>query len=74
MAYKTKPGTNLTELARASAKEQAGLVITTTARLKHKDSLIDWDSLMDCQGAQSQKEGKEDQEGVKELGGLPQLF
>ena len=34
-------------------------------RLQHKDSLMDWDSLMDCQGAQSQKEGQEDQGKAK---------
>ena len=28
-----------------------------------------WDSLKDCQGAQSQKEGQEDQGEIKELGG-----
>ena len=28
---------------------------------------MDWDSLMDCQGVQSQKEGQEEQGEVKEL-------
>ena len=32
--------------------------------------LIDWDSLMDCQGGQGQMEGQEDQEEVKEPGHL----
>ena len=36
---------------------------------------MDWDSLMDCQGAQSQKEGQRDQGGGTKLGGFsPQLF
>ena len=34
-------------------------------------SLMDWDSLMDRQGAQSQKEGNDDRGEVKELGGTP---
>ena len=42
--------------------------------LQHKDSLMDWNSLMDCQGAQSQKEGQEDQEEVKALGGSLQAL
>ena len=32
---------------------------------------MDWDSLMDFWGAQSQKEGQQDQGEVKELGGSP---
>ena len=40
-------------------------------RLQHKDSLMDWDGLMDCQGAQRQKEGQEDQEEATEPGGFP---
>ena len=44
-------------------------------RHRDKDSLMDWDSLMDCQGAQSQKEGQRDQGGGTKLGGFsPQLF
>ena len=34
-------------------------------------SFMDWDSLMDCQGAQSQKEAQEDQGTFKQLGGAP---
>ena len=34
-------------------------------------SLIGWDSLMDCQGAQIQKEGHEDQGSLKQLKGDP---
>ena len=30
-----------------------------------------WDTLMDCQGAQSQKEGQKDQREVKDIGGDP---
>ena len=33
---------------------------------------MDWDSLMDCQGAQSQKEGQEDKGTLKQLRGVPQ--
>ena len=40
-------------------------------RLQHKDSLMDCDCLVDCQGAHSHKEGQEDQGEVKELGGAP---
>ena len=29
-------------------------------RLQHKESLMDWDSLMDLLGAQNKKEGQED--------------
>ena len=32
---------------------------------------MDRDSLMDCQGAQSQKEGEEDQGTLKQPGGFP---
>ena len=32
---------------------------------------MDWDSLTGCQGAQSRKEGQEDQGEIKELGGHP---
>ena len=34
---------------------------------------MDWGSLMDCQGAQSQKEGQEDHGTLKQLGGVPPL-
>ena len=34
---------------------------------------MDWDSLMDCRGAQSQKDGQEDQGTLKQLGGVPIL-
>ena len=37
-------------------------------KLLHKESLRDWESLMDCQGHQSRKEDQEDQGEVKELG------
>ena len=40
-------------------------------RLQRKDSLMVWDCLVDCQGAQSQKEGQEDQGYATELGGTP---
>ena len=43
----------------------------SSSRLQDKNSLMAWDSLMDFQGAQSQKEGQEDQGKVKELGGPP---
>ena len=36
-------------------------------RLQHKDCLMDWDSLMDCQGVKSQKEGQGDQGEVEEI-------
>ena len=32
---------------------------------------MDWDSLMDCHGAQSQQEGQEDQGEIEERGGDP---
>ena len=41
------------------------------SRLQHKDSLMDWDILMDCQGAHGRKEGQEDQGILKQLGGYP---
>ena len=44
------------------------------ASTQDKDSLIAWDSLMDFQGAQRQKEGQEDQGTLKALGGSPGLF
>ena len=40
-------------------------------RLQHKDSLVDWDSVMDCQGTQSQKEGQEDKGTLKQRGVVP---
>lgn len=30
-----------------------------TCFIQHKDNLLDWDSLIDCPGAQSQKKGQE---------------
>ena len=40
-------------------------------RLQQKDSLLAWNSLVDCQGAQSKNEDQEYQAEVKELGGTP---
>ncbi len=40
-------------------------------RLQDSDNFMDWDGLIDFQGAQSQKEGQEDQWTIKQLGGYP---
>ena len=44
-------------------------ITVNEGRFQRKDSCIDWDSLLDCQGAQSQKEGQD--ENVKALAGIP---
>ena len=46
---------------------------TNSSYMYHSFSYVEcisWDSLMDCWGAQSQKEGQEDQGTLKHLGGV----
>ena len=38
------------------------------------DGQMDWDTLMNCQEAQSQEEGQDDQGTVKPLRGYPELL